>query len=168
MERKRDTRNNRQTPHINSGTASPIEYQIPNIHPAWLAPVKSLGQEEITLFDGSTVTADVWEWKFVIMSYKAYTTVDENNNTILHRWNVTTEGQSFPNDYVDYKPVPAEEAEAFAATFQEPAVCTDSRTMKCGDAHEKGLLSKKNLEFLRGGNSKLRFEKLEAMIPFLK
>ena len=94
--------------------------------------------------------------------------VDADNNTILHRWNVTTEGQSFPNDYVDYKPVPEEEAEAFAATFYEPAVCTDPRTLKCGDAHAKGLLSKKNLEFLHGGNSKLRFEKLEAMIPFLK
>ena len=67
---------------------------------------------------------------------------------------------------MNYTAVPESETAAFAATFQEPSICTDPRTLKCDDAHKKGLLSKKSLDFLRAG--KFKHQKVEATIPFLK
>merc|ERR1712046_232755 len=40
----------------------PVEYQIPNSKAS--TPVVSLGKQTITLFDGSTVVADTWQWNF--------------------------------------------------------------------------------------------------------
>merc|ERR1712046_381652 len=69
----------------------PIEYQIPNIHPALLAPVKYIGKETITLFDQSKVEADHWQWHFMIAQYNAYTTSAADGSGILHRWLVGAE-----------------------------------------------------------------------------
>ena len=65
--------------------SSPQEYQIPNVHPALLAPVQNAGKETITLFDGSTVEADHWQWKFMIAQYNAYITTAADGSGILHR-----------------------------------------------------------------------------------
>jgi len=105
----------------------PIEYQIPNIHPAVLAPVKNAGKVNITLFDGSTVETDHWQWRFAIAQYNVYTTPAADGTGILHRWQVNASGQAFPNEYVNYKAVPAEQEGAFLATFQVPDICSNSR-----------------------------------------
>lgn len=126
---------------------SPIEYQIPNVHPAFLAPVTAAGKEKITLFDGSTVEADHWTWKFMIANYSAYTTTADDGSAILHRWVVGASGQGFPNEYVNFKAVPADQEAAFSATFQVPAIC--SGAMSCDGLHKKGKLSDKSIRFLR-------------------
>ena len=112
------------------------EYQIPNIHPKFLAPVKPLGKETITLaVDKSTVDADVWEWKFGIATYWAYTT-----GPTLHRWVVQAASQNFTNDYVNYT-VPTDVA-AFKSQFRIPDVCSSARSCD-------GQVSAKSLKFLR-------------------
>ena len=72
-----------------------VEYQIPNVHPAFLAPVTDAGNHTITMFDGSTVTATAWQWKFAVAKYTAYTT-----SSTLHRWTVNVGGDNITNDYV--------------------------------------------------------------------
>ena len=89
-----------------------MEYQIPDVHPAAFAPVSSLGKEQITTFDGKTVTADVWSWKFGPENKTVWTTPAPGNSSqaVLVKWNVAVEGKNFPNEYVNYTAVPASEA----------------------------------------------------------
>jgi len=134
---------------------SPLEYQIPNVHPQFLAPVKFNGTETLTLFDKSTVDADHWQWKFAIMQYDAWTTTAADGTGVLHKWSASTSGQHFPNEYVNYKAVPASEEDAFLATFQVPDVCKASYVRPCGSLHKEGKLSDKSLAFVRGGNERL-------------
>ena len=47
------------------------------------------------MFDGSTVTATAWQWKFAVAKYTAYTT-----SSTLHRWTVNVGGDNITNDYV--------------------------------------------------------------------
>ena len=51
-----------------------VEYQIPNVHPAVLAPVHYLGPKTFDRFDGVSVTADAYEWRFAIEKTTAYVT----------------------------------------------------------------------------------------------
>lgn len=128
--------------------SSPLEYQIPNVHPQWLAPVSNMGKVDITLFDGNKVKADHWAWRFAIAHYNAYTTT-ANDTTILHRWVVNASGQAYPNEYVNFKVVPADQEAAFLATFAVPAVCKASGVMSCADARKQGKLSEKSMKLLR-------------------
>jgi len=127
----------------------PIEYQIPNVHPEFLAHVKNAGKEQLTLFDGSTVEADHWTWSFTVENYNAYTTLAADGSAILHKWLVNVSAQEFPNEYVDFKAVPAEQEAAFVASFQIPAQCTAPNTPRCDSLHKTGKLSDKSIGFLR-------------------
>jgi hypothetical protein len=139
----------------------PIEYQIPDVHPARLAPVTYLGQQQITLYDGSTVNADAWSWRFLIENTTAWTTNSSNVDGLatLHKWENKAAGADVINEYVDYRAVPESEAAAFKATFQIPDICK-KETYSCGDAHRHGKLSAKSLAFLRAGRrrSKVSFK----------
>jgi len=134
--------------------AGPLEYQIPNAHPAFLAPVQHVGKETITLFDKSTVQADHWHWKFMIAQYNVWTTTAADGTGILHRWDAGVQNSSFPNEYVKYTPVPAEQESSFLATFNVPDIC--SGAMSCAGLHKEGKLSDKSIKFLRHG--KMRSE----------
>eukprot|EP00949_MAST-11_sp_MAST-11-sp1_P001722 g1722.t1 len=131
-----------------SSDDGPIEYQIPNIHPAVFAPVKSGGKAQVKLFDGTTVNADTWTWSFGPASYTAYTTPNSKNATLgdLHQWIVDVEGKPFPNQYVNFTAVPAEQAEAFYRTFTPPT--SDECPNKCSDMLSQGKLSDKSFRFL--------------------
>jgi len=121
-------------------TGNHLEYQIPNIHPAFLAPVKNIGKKTITLFDKTSVDADVWSWKFGIANYSVYT-----NGSNLARWAVSAAGNTFVNDYAKFT-VPTD-VDAFKATFQVPKVCLGNQVPKCGNA-----VSAASLAFLRAGD----------------
>lgn len=130
-----------------------VEYQIPNVHPAALAQVHHTGQETFTRFDGVTVTADVYEWKFTVETYNAFVTTDNvtGDNATLHKWIVRVEGDNFTNQYANYTEVPQDQAEAFRAQFYVPDVCHNA--MSCNGAREKGLLSDKSWKFLHHGTT---------------
>jgi len=65
---------------------------------------------------------------------------------------VGVENQSFPNDYIDYKAVPADQQAAFLATFAVPDICSDSAGARsCDSLHKEGKLSDKSMKFLRSG-----------------
>jgi len=128
-----------------------LEYQIPNIHPAFLAPVKYGGNQKITIDhpegQQETLSADVWSWKFGLGSYTAYTT-GAGDKTILHKWVVGAEGNNYTSTYLNYT-VPTDVA-AFNAQFNVPAVCNGAES--CDGLHAKGKLSEKALKFLKAGN----------------
>ena len=88
-----------------------VEYQIPNVHPAVLAPVTHLGQVDLTLDqpDGSqkTVTADEWTWKFTAETFYAYTTGSGNTGVKLWQWKVNVEGDNITNTYLVRTLVPS-------------------------------------------------------------
>jgi len=129
---------------------APLEYQIPNVHPAFLTHVISLGKRSLSLFDGSSVTADAWSWTFGPENITAFTTPNPSNSSlgVLHQWTAKL-GDAFVNQYVNYTAVPEADKEAFRANFYVPDVCKGA--MKCGDAHRLGKLSEKSLRFLRAG-----------------
>lgn len=133
-----------------------VEYQIPNVHPAAIAPVHHKGQETFSRFDGVSVTADVYEWKFTVETYAAYVTNGTGEHAVLQRWDVTL-GDDYTNEYANYTEVSAEDAAAFKATFYEPEVC--KQAMKCQMAFEKGLISEKSLKFLRSGKTRRQQQK---------
>ena len=137
-------------------TAGPIEYQIPNVHPSWLAKVESAGTADVTLFDNTVIKdCDVWSWKFTIENFTVYTKTDESSNsTALVQWDVHIEGDDISNQYKDYTAIPDSEQSAFALNFQEPPVCQDPRTLSCDDAHAKGLLSDESLAFVKAGSKR--------------
>lgn len=120
------------------------EYQIPDVHPAWIARVKSLGQQTITLFNGTTLQAQGYHWDDLgLVSTSAYVV----GNTLV-RWNATAAAQPFVNDYVDMVvPTTPDEITAFKSQFQVPQVCLGTQVPRCGDAK----LSAKSRAFLRGG-----------------
>jgi len=118
-----------------------VEYQIPNVHPKFLAKVSELGKESITLFNGSTVLADAYQWTFLVPKYTAYTVGSE-----LVRWNVNVEGDNITNDYVNYTAIPADQLAAFQSTFAVPEQCKGNQVPRCD-----GTVSEKSLKFLRAG-----------------
>jgi len=131
--------------------STPIEYQIPNVHPNWLAPVTHMGKVNVTLFDGNTFETDHWTWKFAIENFSAYTTTAADGSTSLRKWQVDTEGMQYPNEYADYKIIPAEQEESWLATFAIPDQCKGGEVMTCADAYKKGKLSEKSMKLLRHG-----------------
>jgi len=142
------------------------EYQIPDVHPATLTTVKSLGQETITLTPdhgagpAETVTADKWQWSYGLhlMTTTVYTTApaEGSTNAVLHRWATAVhskKAQEFVNDYFQYKPVEDADLEAFRASqgyFKKPAQCMAPNTPRCADLHAEGKLTDKSLNFVRG------------------
>jgi hypothetical protein len=120
-----------------------VEYQIPNLHPAFLAPVTHAGKESLTLYNGSTLAADAYQWKFATAKYTAYTVGAD-----LVRWTVTVEGANFTNDYANYTAVPDAERAAFQATFAVPPQCQGHQVLACD-----GQVSEKSLRFLRAGRT---------------
>ena len=127
-----------------------IEYQIPNVHPAVLAPVTYKGKHKINQYaqgKTTTVVCDAYQWTFGPETMTAYTT-KEKNETQLHRWTVSVEGKNFTNDYFNYEGVPESQKAAFQATFNVPAICQPN-PLSCGDAYEKGMLSASHLAFVR-------------------
>ena len=165
-ERERERQRTTNTPLINSGTASPIEYQIPERSSGSGWPRQVLGSGGDHAFRRKHRECGRWEWKFGHPCRTRPTRLLMTTTSILHRWNVTTEGRVSPTTTLTTNLYPRRRLRHLQPLFTSPL--KDPRALKCGDAHAKGLLSKKNLEFLHGGNSKLKFEKLEAMIPFLK
>jgi hypothetical protein len=138
---------------IEEQSGNHIEYQIPNVHPAALAPVKHLGKETINQRDGSKyvkVTCDVWTWSFGPETLYAFTTKNpKSNETILNRWVANIEGMNYTNDYFGYAAPSKDEIALFDAQFNVPSICNNA--MSCGDAYRKGLISKQSLNFVRGG-----------------
>jgi hypothetical protein len=120
-----------------------IEYQIPNVHPAVLAPVTDGGKQTIQLYDKSSVEAEAWQWKFAVAKYTAYVTTTDQGS-VLHRWNVEAAGNNFTNDYVNYE-VPTD-VNAFKSQFAIPQVCQGPKVMPCD-----GQVSPASLAFLRSG-----------------
>ena len=55
--------------------------------------MKSEGKQKITLFNQTSVEADVWTWKFGIEKKTVFTTGD---NTLV-RWTVEAGGNNFTN-----------------------------------------------------------------------
>jgi hypothetical protein len=131
-----------------------LEYQIPNVHPKFLAPVSNLGKRQVSQQgpDGKPIVTecDTWTWNFGIGKWFAYTTNwnKTSNEATLVRWVVSTEGKNFTNDYFDVKTIPGSEESSFAASFNVPAIC--EKAMSCGDANKKGLLKDDKLKFVRG------------------
>lgn len=139
--------------HVDDDDA-PIEYQIPNVHPAAIAPVKSEGKLKFTDFNGDTFDVDVWSWRFTMAKYMVYTTPAEDpeiDTVNMHRWDVNIAGQSFPNEYSNYQAVRPEDAEAHIARHKIPEVCKKSSS--CNEQHKAGLLSEEKLAFLRAGQA---------------
>ncbi len=138
---------------IESQGGNHIEYQIPNVHPAALAPVKHLGQETINQMEGSKatkVTCDVWKWSFGPETFFAFTSKSpKTNETVLNRWIANVEGMNYTNDYFGYAAPTKNEIAAFDAQFNVPSVCNNA--MSCGDAYGKSLISKQSLNFVRAG-----------------
>ena len=56
------------------------------------------------------MTADVYEWRFTIESFKAYVTNSSGPHATLHKWDVQMTGNDYTNEYANYTEVPAEEA----------------------------------------------------------
>ena len=105
--------------------------------------MKPLGQETITLFNGSDIVADAFRWKFLLAEYTAYTM-----GTELLRWNVNVNAQNYTNDYVNFTVIPDTQRAAFQSTFAVPKQCQGSQVPRCDSA-----VSTKFLKFLRGGQS---------------
>ena len=136
-------------------TDGPIEYQIPNAHPASAVTVKSLGKRQVQHFDGSTVNADTWQWTVEPgpETFTAWTTPDASNSSrgVLQHWNVNLAGMNYTNDYVNYTAVPADKAQEFINTLNPPS--EESCRIRCGDLFKAGTLSEKSLSFLRAGKT---------------
>ena len=134
-----------------SQSGNHLEYQIPNVHPAFLTKVEYGGSVNLNQDNaGKTVTTqcDVWSWSFAISKFIAFTSKDKDSNaTLLNRWVVSAEGKNFTNDYFGYSPVAEAEKEAFQATFKVPAQCASAPT--CGEAFKEGKLSAEHLRFAR-------------------
>lgn len=128
-----------------------LEYQIPNIHPAFLTKVSYGGNVKLNQNDGGktvTTQCDVWSWSFGPAKYFAYTSAAKGSNaTTLNRWIAEVEGKNFTNDYFEFTAVPDANKEAFSATFNPPGVC--DKAPSCGDAFEQGLLTAEHLRFAR-------------------
>ena len=96
-----------------------VEFQIPNVHPASLAPVTFGGRQNITTSFGHAVEADTWTWKFGPESWIVYTNACETcvNNVTIYRWYVSVLGVEESIDFdKDYQGIPESQRAAFAAT----------------------------------------------------
>ena len=60
-----------------------VEFQIPNVKTTFTKVKQS--KQTISVFD-KEIETDTWFWKFGPQNWTAYTTIDSQNNTILHRW----------------------------------------------------------------------------------
>ena len=133
-----------------------VEYQINNVRPAYLAPVRSLGKENITqsLFGRTIVTeVDRWAWEFLTERFIAYTSGNTSRGTqaTLHRWDVSAVGEPFSNQYFNYTGVQPQEMEGFKASFAVPPQCRPAaHPLKCPQVQGKtGRLSDAMLKVLQ-------------------
>eukprot|EP00756_Hemistasia_phaeocysticola_P033025 Hpha_TRINITY_DN16442_c1_g2::TRINITY_DN16442_c1_g2_i1::g.159627::m.159627 len=120
-----------------------VEFQIPNVHPAYLTKVKYGGREKITNF-GDKVEADAWSWKFAMEEYTAYTNscADCVNNVTLLQWVVNTAYVNATIQFRNFRGIGEAGAAAFKSSFAIPPQCQGSQVMSCTDARSRGLLRK--------------------------
>jgi hypothetical protein len=121
------------------------EYQIPNVHPAFLAPVTYAGTEQVEVDpdqgDPFFVKADVWHWSFLLEKFYALTVNNTDGPGVgLLRWTVELEGQQYNDTYLNYTAPAANETSAFDAQFQIPEVC-QGNILPCDNAFKSGHLS---------------------------
>lgn len=139
------------------GGEGPMEYQIPNVHPAWITTVKSGGKQTITTFSGTeleeTVEADVWNWTFAgVQQFSVHTTPTQDAGVAqLHKWTVKM-GDEYPNEYKNFRAIPEEEQESFLKQFQIPQVC-QGNIVSCNDARKSGKLSERSYKFVKNGQT---------------
>jgi hypothetical protein len=124
-------------------------YQIPNVHPAFLAPVTYHGQEDVTVdppdTDPYTVRADVWSWKFTAETDYAFTINGTDGQVELLQWTVHL-GENFTNVYLNMT-IPTD-IDQFDAQFHIPAICPPD-PIPCDNAFKQGLLSEKSYNLLK-------------------
>jgi hypothetical protein len=124
-------------------------YQIPNVHPAILAPVKYHGQEGVLINppegDPYTVQADVYSWKFLTETDYAFT-INGTNGVELLQWTTNIIKENFTNVYLNMT-IPTD-LDKFDAQFKIPAICGND-PMKCDSAYQQGLLSEKTYGLLK-------------------
>lgn len=126
------------------------------MHPSSLAPVRSLGKENITqtLFGRTIVTeVDRWHWSFLTERWIAYTSGNTSRGTqaTLHRWDVWAAGEGpFINGYFNYTAVEPNDMEGFKASFAVPPQCRPAaRPLRCDQVDKKpGRLSDEMLRAL--------------------
>eukprot|EP01043_Picozoa_sp_COSAG02_P066926 COSAG02_NODE_10576_length_1910_cov_1.431806_2_plen_129_part_00 len=126
------------------------------MHPSSLAPVRSLGKENITqtLFGRTIVTeVDRWHWGFLTERFIAYTSGNTSRDTqaTLHRWDASAAGEGpFTNGYFNYTAVEPHDMESFKASFAVPPQCRPAaRPLKCDQVDKKpGRVSDERLRAL--------------------
>jgi len=122
-----------------------IEFQIPNVHPNWIAPIKyTKGPCDFPASGQPTVpNADIWTWKFGPAQYIAYTTTCPTCNLTasqpgpgveLLRWDIHIAAQNITIEWQDYI-IPADTS-AFKGSFDVPAVC-QGNILDCCNTHEQ-------------------------------
>jgi len=125
------------------GRANQIEFQIPNVHPAWLSLNFSHTPDQtiINQYGDRVEGLDLWHWQFIGEHWDVYTKkcADCVNEVRLHRWEVGVGPQKVAIDFRNYTGIPESERTAFSNTFQIPDQCTGN-ILRCDDARAQGLL----------------------------
>jgi len=139
-----------------------IEFQIPNVHPARLAPVKYDGKKSIVITFGENVTCDVWSWHFLAEKNEAYT-VGNGSDVRLVRWGAAVGVEIVHIDFAkDYKNIPESQRDAFKATFAIPPECAVPNLPQCDSLRARGLLKepKKATWFDRFNNMRKKLQEI--------
>ena len=111
-----------------------VEFQIPNVHTNFRKIDVKQNSDTINVF-GKDVETDTWTWKFLGQNWTAYTTYDEEQNPILHRWETgVLDTLDVSIDFKDFTPIKEEEEEEFDNLFKVPEVCLLKTVHNCGDS----------------------------------
>jgi hypothetical protein len=122
-----------------------IEFQIPNVHPAWLAPVThTKGEVDFPESGRATIpSADFWHWKFGPASYYAVTQTCAGCNvstgtagpgTELLKWKVDVAAENITIEFYNYS-IP-EDNNIYAELFDVPSVC-QGNIVECCNQEKK-------------------------------
>lgn len=126
-----------------------VEFQIPNIHTQLRKINIEQGKDKINVF-GKDIETDSWTWKFLGQNWTAYTTYDEEQNPILHRWESgVVDVLDVSIDFKNFTAIKNEnEIKEFDNLFKVPEVCLSSTVQDCGDNKKKKFFQKMEFDFI--------------------
>lgn len=111
-----------------------VEFQIPNIHSQFRKINVKQDSETINVF-GKDVETDTWTWSTLGQNWTAYTSLNENEEPILHRWETgVLDTLDVSIDFKDFTPIKKEEETEFDNLFKVPEVCLLKTVHDCANS----------------------------------
>lgn len=130
-----------------SGQGNQIEFQIPNVHPEFLAKnfTYAPNQTIVNAYGTKLTGLDVWHWEFGPEKWDVYTKPCAScaNKVQLYRWYVKAFTEEAAIDFVNFTGIQESQRAEFKSNFYVPDQCKPDNIPECDNLRKTGKLRSK-------------------------